>query len=52
MDCVETVGVLAPQNSRRFGVVAASVDKYLERCGRRWVSMQSIFAFAVSATGV
>ncbi|KAA8909113.1 hypothetical protein FN846DRAFT_635349 [Sphaerosporella brunnea] len=45
----ETVKILAPQNLQRFGVVAAVVDRYLERCGRRWVAMQSIFAFAVTA---
>lgn len=39
------VGVLAEQNRLRFQVPRRVVDKYLSRCGRRYVDMKNIFGF-------
>lgn len=44
--------VLAEHNRVRFGTVKGVVDKYLDKCGRQWVAMDTLFAklgFAVSA---
>lgn len=39
------VDVLAEQNRLRFQVPRRVVDKYLSRCGRRYVDMKNIFGF-------
>ncbi|KAF8443398.1 DNA polymerase alpha subunit A [Terfezia claveryi] len=45
----EEVKVLADLNKHRFGVIEKVVEKYLDKCGRRWVSMDNIFSFCVPA---
>lgn len=35
---------LAEHNRVRFATVKAVVDKYLDKCGRQWVAMDSLFA--------
>ncbi|KKA27145.1 hypothetical protein TD95_000405 [Thielaviopsis punctulata] len=39
----EQVRALAEHNRVRFGTVKGVCDKYLEKCGRGWVSMDAIF---------
>ncbi|KAI2630828.1 hypothetical protein GGR54DRAFT_584346 [Hypoxylon sp. NC1633] len=39
----ETVLALAEHNRTRFGTVKAVVDRYLDKCGRQWVAMDSLF---------
>jgi DNA polymerase alpha subunit A len=41
--------VLASQNRERFGTVEDVVGKWLERNGRQWVQMDSLFGFAIKA---
>ncbi|KAF1813024.1 DNA polymerase alpha catalytic subunit [Eremomyces bilateralis CBS 781.70] len=43
----EKLNVLADQNRERFGTLMNVVKGYLDRNGRRWVAMDSIFAFAL-----
>jgi DNA polymerase alpha subunit A len=43
----EKVKVLAEVNRERFGTLKAVVDKWLERNGRQWVQMDSLFSFAM-----
>jgi len=45
-DGTDTISTLAIQNQQRFAVVGGCVAKYLDKCGRQWVSMQNIFGFA------
>lgn len=40
----EKVLALAEHNRVRFGTVKGVVDKYLDKCGRQWVAMDSLFA--------
>jgi len=40
----ESILALAEHNRLRFGTVKAAVDKYLEKCGRQWVAMDTLFA--------
>ncbi|KAH8895083.1 hypothetical protein GQ53DRAFT_682847 [Thozetella sp. PMI_491] len=40
----ERVLALAEHNRVRFGTVKGVVDKYLEKCGRQWVAMDTLFA--------
>jgi DNA polymerase alpha subunit A len=40
----EKVILLAEQNRKRFGTVKGVVDKYLEKCGRQWVAMDTLFS--------
>ena len=40
----EKVLALAEHNRVRFGTVKGVVDKYLEKCGRQWVAMDTLFA--------
>jgi DNA polymerase alpha subunit A len=40
----EKIAVLAEHNRVRFGTVKAAVDKYLDKCGRQWVAMDTLFA--------
>ncbi|ORY69962.1 uncharacterized protein BCR38DRAFT_384527 [Pseudomassariella vexata] len=39
----ETVLALAEHNRVRFDTVKSVVDKYLDKCGRRWVAMDTLF---------
>lgn len=40
----ESILALAEHNRRRFGTVQAIVQAYLDKCGRQWVAMDSLFA--------
>jgi DNA polymerase alpha subunit A len=46
---VDTVYALAAYNKDRFAIYKKVVDKYLDKCGRRWVSMETLFNFAIPA---
>ena len=46
---IERVLALAEHNRRRFGTLKAVVDGYLDKCGRQWVQMDSLFGFALKA---
>lgn len=46
VDKNETLHVLAEKNRERFKIISEAVQKYLDKCGRQWVSMESIFSFA------
>lgn len=39
----DEVLALAEHNRARFGTVQGVVEKYLDKCGRRWVAMDSLF---------
>lgn len=39
----EKIMALAEHNRVRFGTVKAVVDKYLDKCGRQWVAMDTLF---------
>ncbi|KAI6491542.1 hypothetical protein MCOR07_009874, partial [Pyricularia oryzae] len=39
----ERLLALAEQNRVRFGTVKATVDRYLDKCGRQWVAMDNLF---------
>lgn len=45
----EEVKVLADLNKHRFEAIRRVVEKYLDKCGRRWVSMDNIFSFCMPA---
>lgn len=40
----DTILALAEHNRVRFDTVKGVVDKYLEKCGRQWVAMDTLFA--------
>jgi DNA polymerase alpha subunit A len=40
----ENVLALAEHNRVRFGTVKTVVEKYLDKCGRQWVAMDSLFS--------
>lgn len=40
----ERVKALAEHNRVRFGTVKGVVDKYLDKCGRQWVAMDTLFS--------
>jgi DNA polymerase alpha subunit A len=40
----EKVRALAEHNRTRFNTVKSVADKYLEKCGRQWVAMDTLFA--------
>ncbi|KAK3494343.1 uncharacterized protein B0T23DRAFT_106374 [Neurospora hispaniola] len=40
----ERVAIMAEHNRARFGTVKGVVEKYLDKCGRRWVAMDTLFA--------
>lgn len=40
----DKICVVADQNNKRFGTVKGVVDKYLDKCGRQWVAMDTLFA--------
>ncbi|KAI9671256.1 MAG: DNA-directed DNA polymerase alpha catalytic subunit pol1 [Trizodia sp. TS-e1964] len=42
----ELVAAMAEHNRQRFGTAKAVVDRYLDKCGRQWVDMDSLFGFA------
>lgn len=42
---VDVVHALAEQNRERFEIVRGVVGKYLDKCGRRYVSLSGIFSF-------
>ncbi|KAI9673432.1 MAG: DNA-directed DNA polymerase alpha catalytic subunit pol1 [Caeruleum heppii] len=42
----ENIHALAEHNRRRFGTCHTVVQRYLEKCGRQWVAMDSLFGFA------
>ncbi|TLD34096.1 hypothetical protein PspLS_00497 [Pyricularia sp. CBS 133598] len=39
----ERLMALAEHNRVRFGTVKATVDRYLDKCGRQWVAMDNLF---------
>ncbi|KAH7138904.1 DNA polymerase-like protein alpha catalytic subunit [Dendryphion nanum] len=43
--------VLAQVNRARFGTIKEAVGRWLERNGRQWVQMDSLFSFALVASG-
>ncbi|TIA04321.1 hypothetical protein D6C82_01066 [Aureobasidium pullulans] len=47
----ERVGVLAEMNRGKFGVLRGVVEGYLDKSGWGWVSMDSLFGFALKALG-
>jgi DNA polymerase alpha subunit A len=40
----DTILALAEHNRVRFGTIKGVVDKYLDKCGRQWVAMDTLFA--------
>lgn len=40
---IERVMALAEHNRVRFGTLKGAVEKYLDKCGRQWVAMDSLF---------
>ncbi len=42
-DIAERVMALAEHNRARFGTLKVVVEKYLDKCGRQWVAMDSLF---------
>ncbi|CAK7221044.1 DNA-directed DNA polymerase alpha catalytic subunit pol1 [Sporothrix curviconia] len=47
----ERVLALAEHNRVRFGTVKGVVERYLDKCGRRWVAMDTLFAKLGFAAG-
>ncbi|KAK6069651.1 DNA polymerase alpha catalytic [Seiridium cupressi] len=39
----EEIDALAGHNEKRFSTVQGVVEKYLDKCGRRWVAMDTLF---------
>jgi DNA polymerase alpha subunit A len=39
----ENILALAEHNRVRFGNIKGVVDKYLDKCGRQWVAMDTLF---------
>lgn len=48
-ESLEKMKVLAEINRERFTTLKSVVDKWLERNGRQWVQMDTLFAFALKA---
>jgi len=40
---IERMMALAEHNRERFGTLKGVVEKYLDKCGRQWVAMDSLF---------
>lgn len=40
---IDRVVALAEHNRLRFSTLKGVVDKYLDKCGRQWVAMDSLF---------
>lgn len=40
---IDLVLALAEHNRARFGTLKGVLDKYLDKCGRQWVAMDSLF---------
>ncbi|CAN9113112.1 unnamed protein product [Alternaria alternata] len=49
MERKEKMKVLAEVNRERFGTLKGVVERWLERNGRQWVQMDSLFSFALKA---
>lgn len=49
MERKEKIKVLAEVNRERFGTLKGVVERWLERNGRQWVQMDSLFSFALKA---
>ena len=47
VDVLERILALAEHNRERFGTLKGVMDRYLDKCGRQWVAMDSIFGFAL-----
>ncbi|KAI9719810.1 MAG: hypothetical protein M1812_003299 [Candelaria pacifica] len=45
----DRVFALAEHNRERFRTLKGVVDGYLDKCGRQWVAMDSLFGFALKA---
>jgi DNA polymerase alpha subunit A len=45
---VERISAAVEHNRVRFETLFGVVDKYLAKCGRQWVAMDSLFAFALA----
>jgi DNA polymerase alpha subunit A len=43
------MSILANENRERFGTLKGVVEGWLERNGRQWVQMDSLFSFALKA---
>ncbi len=43
-DDVAKIRALAEHNRQRFATVKGVIDKYLDKCGRQWVAMDTLFA--------
>ncbi|KAI9850806.1 MAG: DNA-directed DNA polymerase alpha catalytic subunit pol1 [Thelocarpon superellum] len=43
----DTIVALAEHNRERFATLKGVVDRYLDKCGRQWVAMDSLFGFAL-----
>lgn len=41
----EEVAALAVQNSATFALYHAAIEGYMKRCGRRYVSLSSVFSY-------
>jgi DNA polymerase alpha subunit A len=39
----ERTVALAEHNRVRFGTLKGVIEKYLDKCGRQWVAMDSLF---------
>lgn len=48
-ESAEKLKILAEVNRERFGTLKGVVGKWLERNGRQWVQMDSLFSFALRA---
>ena len=48
----ENILALAEHNRGRFMTLKGVVDKYLDKCGRQWVAMDSLFGFALKTAMV
>ena len=49
MERKEKMKVLAEVNRERFGTLKGVVERWLERNGRQWVQMDSLFSFALKS---
>ena len=41
----EEVAALAAQNKTTFAQVSQAIEKYMAKCGRRYVSLSSVFSY-------
>ena len=40
---IDQIIALAEHNRVRFGTLKGVVERYLDKCGRQWVAMDSLF---------